>query len=203
RLLDERAEGRTAGALPEPTPGRIAALRAPELNRRGLRLSHKATLRSRADANPHRIQATLRSNRDGAKGRRLSLREGGGLARGRTALSRSRRSFVSGPTETSAPPAAFPRCVEGVVGSPRRIGAHRVVLYAKHHPRATPLHSSPFRWFIAPLDSPLAGDGPGKQKGGRFGRLSALVSGVIPLRLRARRRSGRPAPRAVPSPFRG
>src|SRR5581483_1836101 len=46
-LLDERAERAAAWALAEPPPGRVAALRARELNRR---LGHEASLWTRPDA---------------------------------------------------------------------------------------------------------------------------------------------------------
>src|SRR5207248_2790843 len=49
-LLDERAEGRAAGTFAEPASGAVAALRAAELDGRGLRLSHDATLSVAADA---------------------------------------------------------------------------------------------------------------------------------------------------------
>ena len=67
RLLDERAESGAAGALPEPAPGRVAALRATELNGRSLRLRHLPTLRSLADANRDEIQATSRRSQRGPK----------------------------------------------------------------------------------------------------------------------------------------
>jgi hypothetical protein len=45
------------------------------------------------------------------------------------------------------------RAWRGVSGAPAASGPAEVVLYAKHHPSAPPLHTSPFRWFIEPLDS--------------------------------------------------
>ena len=80
--------------------------------------------------------------------------------------------------------------LRGELGAPAASGLTYVVLYAKHHPPPSPVHSSPFRWFIAALDTRRAAVRPPFQARYPSSELVGVAAVVFGLALLRRRYMG-------------